>query len=89
MKNKKFSIEVIEEGRLNRKEANEIVGGEACSFVCQPAYHTNCALYTNCSTIIYGITDDKDFDTLCRIPENNNYKMCAPDPTIPGDRYGN
>lgn len=53
MKNKKFSIEVIEEGRLNRNESNEIVGG-AKPKVCDPYFCSELAvacsaIYTNCS----------------------------------------
>lgn len=61
MKNKKFSIEVIEEGRLSRKESNEIIGGvegidpgtgpgdKVCNpYQCSTFAVACTAIYTNC-----------------------------------------
>ena len=56
--NKKFSLKVIEEGRLSKEEANQIVGGLALGGCCDATYKLTCSgthlvkeclVYTFCS----------------------------------------
>lgn len=89
MKNKKFSIEVIEEGRLSKQESNEIVGGDStpCNFICSPANHIQCAVLMSCNNQNYGVYDDEGtLNPLCPSPSpTGNYFFCMADPANIGD----
>lgn len=78
MKNKKFSIEVIEKGRLSRNESNEIVGGLAdkCpSYIldCTGKFMAACAVLTQCAPYIFCV-DPKAY-SICLVTA---YTHCVP-----------
>lgn len=80
MKNKKFSIEVIEEGRLSRNESLEITGGET---TCRPTFNQLCALYTNCTPATYGTNaDDGTWKPFCSVTKGS-FTICSWDSTDP------
>lgn len=82
MKKNKFRIEIIEKGRLSRKESSEIVGGVAScpdfSFNCSPTFMSACAILTSCkpfemcSTIDTYITCTLTKYATCQIDQNGN-----------------
>ena len=80
MKNKKFSIEVIEEGRLSRNESLEIKGGAPD---CRPTYNVLCAMYTSCTPATYGTKgEDGTWDPFCSATRGA-YTSCTWDSTDP------